>query len=80
MKKILIMLCCFGAILALNGCVSARETQNPQPRKAVICKNWEVPDESQAGDQKELRKNGKESRSGKNGKENRKKSGNRRNK
>ena len=41
MKKILFGVCCLGLMLALSGCVSARETQNPQPRKAVVCEEWE---------------------------------------
>ena len=41
MKRILFLLGCLGVLLALSGCVSAREAQNPQPRKAVVCEEWE---------------------------------------
>lgn len=41
MRKVLFLLGCLGAMLAMSGCVSARETQNPQPRKVVVCEEWE---------------------------------------
>ena len=41
MKKICFLFGCLGIMLALSGCVSAREAQNPQPRKAVVCESWE---------------------------------------
>ena len=47
MKKVLFLLGCLGAMLAMGGCVSARETQNPQPRKAVVCESWEKQAEQQ---------------------------------
>lgn len=68
MKKILFLDGCLVAMLALSGCVSARETQNPQPRKAVLCSEWEESDGSQIGDKKESREPEKGTRKGKSGK------------
>ena len=41
MKKMMFLLVCLIFVLAMSGCVSARETQDPQPRKAVVCEEWE---------------------------------------
>ena len=79
MKKICFLFGCLGIMLALSGCVSARETQNPQPRKAVICSAWDKSGESQIDDQKESRKPDKARRGGKSGKRSRRGRGNRRN-
>ena len=47
MKKMMFLLVCLIFVLAMSGCVSARETQNPKPRKAVICGEWEKLEQSQ---------------------------------
>lgn len=47
MKKAILWLGLSGMIFVLSGCVSAREAQNPQPRKAVVCESWEKLEASQ---------------------------------